>query len=81
MKRRTIATVMSLFVPGSGLWYLHRKSAAVINLALAILIPTLIGLFWTTEYIHYVLLAVAAGSAGYAHAVGTRYSVVESARR
>lgn len=72
MKRRAIATALSFFVPGLGLLYLHKRAAAVVNLLLAMVIPILAGLLWSSEYLHYVLLGIAAGSAGFAHATGTR---------
>lgn len=71
MKRRTIATILNFVLPGAGLWYLDRKKSAGVNLVLAILIPALGSMPWSGEHAHYFFLAVAAGSAGYAHAVGT----------
>ena len=71
MKQRTIATSLSFVVPGLGLFYLGKKSAGALNILLAISIPLIIGLAWTNEYLHYVFLAIATGSAGYTHATGT----------
>ncbi len=73
MKQRTIATALSFIVPGLGLVYLGKKSAGALNIFLAFAVPVVIGLAWTNEYLHYVFLAIATGSAGYAHAAGTRY--------
>lgn len=72
MKHRTIATALNFVIPGAGLWYLGLKKAGILNLLVAILIPTVIGMFWPGEHVLYVLLAVAAGSAGFAHAAGSR---------
>ena len=71
MKNRNIAATLSFFVPGSGLWYLGRRRWAIANLLAATgLLLSAGGIEAATERIHYVILAVAAGSAGLAHAVG-----------
>lgn len=72
MKRSTLATFLNFVVPGAGLWYLGHRLWCVVNLCVATAIvlgagslaPDLLG-----ERIHYVFIAVAAGSAGLAHAI------------
>jgi hypothetical protein len=70
MKRSTKASLLSLVLPGAGLWYCGLKKLAVANFLLAAAIP-LIGLStgFLLEHIHWIFLAVAAGSAGFAHAM------------
>lgn len=68
-----LVTCLNFILPGSGLLVLRRTYDAIINLIIAVLVP----LLWMltpggTESIHYAMLAVAAGSAGYAHAMATR---------
>ncbi|HIE96519.1 MAG TPA: hypothetical protein EYG03_22000 [Planctomycetes bacterium] len=67
MSRSTIAAVLSFVIPGAGLWYLGNRGGAVLNLAAAVLL-TVLGTVSQREHVHYLFLAIAAGSAGYAHA-------------
>ena len=70
MKRSTIAFLLSLVLPGAGLWYCGWRKLALANFLLAVGIP--IGGLSTgflSEHIHWVLLAIAAGSAGFAHSM------------
>lgn len=71
-KKPWVAFVLSFLLPGSGLVYLGRVKAGVLNFVLVHLF--LVGLLslqepTVLEHIHYVFLALAAASAGYAHAV------------
>lgn len=70
MKRSTKASLLSFVLPGAGLWYCGWKKSAIVNLVLAVAIP-LVGLTtdFFSEHIQWVLLAVAAGSAGIAHSM------------
>lgn len=67
MKRTTIPATLSFLVPGAGLWYLGLKVKAVINFIVGAIF-TALAVFSGHEYFHYMILAVAAGSSGYAHA-------------
>ena len=70
MTRPPVAFLLSLVVPGLGLLYLGKRAAAALNLALAVAIPLLVLWIWPSkalDFLHYVLLAIAAGSAGAAH--------------
>ena len=67
MTRSTTATLLSFVLPGAGLWYLGRHRKAVVNFVAAVL-ASIAGLLWANEHVHYVILGIAAGSAGYAHA-------------
>jgi len=69
MSRPTIAAVLSFVIPGAGLWYLGDHRRATKNFLLAVLL-TALGVSSAYEHVHYLFLAIAAGSAGYAHAVG-----------
>ncbi|MEQ9409098.1 MAG: hypothetical protein RIK87_15290 [Fuerstiella sp.] len=82
MKRRTIATALNFVVPGAGLWYLGRIRSGVLNLLVAILVPVAVGILVSSEttYSLYAVLAVAAGSAGFAHAAGTSEHRAAAAR-
>lgn len=71
-KKPWVAFLLSLAIPGVGLWYLGYWKWGAINLlvvtfvlGLLIMIPLVPGV---DEYIHYVMLALAAASAGVAHA-------------
>jgi len=82
MKSPRIATVLNFFLPGAGLLYLGAIRSAIANVAVAIGIPVL----WTvgtrdgTDFLHYIALAIAAGSAGFAHAVAGRQKNSDSSR-
>lgn len=72
MSKSRIAAVCSFLVPGSGLVYLGKWVWGVTNLALATGAVLLLSSSPTiSEHIHYVFLAIAAGSAGLAHAAAT----------
>ncbi len=68
MSRSTIAAVLSFVLPGAGLWYLNHRGRAAMNLIAAAFL-TVLGAMSQREHVHYLFLAIAAGSAGYAHAV------------
>lgn len=73
MKTSTIATALNFIVPGSGLWYCGKRMWGVANLLLAsVIVSVLVGHPVTGERIHYVMLAVAAGAAGWAHSVASQ---------
>ncbi len=73
MKKSTIAAVLNFVIPGAGLWYLGRRSWAAANvLGATALVLGITATGQLSEQIHYVILAVAAGSAGLAHAAGSR---------
>lgn len=76
MKKSTIAAVTSLVIPGAGLWYLGKRAMGMVNLLVATAVIVLLtGV--VSDQIHYVILAVAAGSAGLAHAIGSRSTTFE----
>ena len=83
MKSPRIATVLNFVLPGAGFLYLGRIWFAVANFVLAIGIPVL----WTvgtkdgTDFLHYIALAIAAGSAGFAHSVAVRQQNSNSSSR
>ena len=73
--RPAVAFLLSFLVPGLGLLYLGKRVAAGVNFSLAMIVPALLIWLWPTgamDVIHYALLAIAAGSAGAAHAAATR---------
>ncbi len=78
MTRRTIATCLNFVLPGAGLWYLEHPIMGAANLLIAIAAPV-VGLLVIPEHAHYALLAVAAGSAGFAHAFSTHKTRKEQA--
>ena len=71
MKSPALAAILNFLLPGAGLVYLGRLRAAIANFALALVGP----LAWVAliesgfETAHFVALAIAAGSAGFAHAM------------
>lgn len=67
MKRSTIAATLSFLVPGAGLWYLGEFRHAMINIVVAAVLTAII-LATGHEHLLWGVLAVAAGSSGYAHA-------------
>ncbi|HQZ66873.1 MAG TPA: hypothetical protein PLY87_17395 [Planctomycetaceae bacterium] len=73
MKRSTRAGLLSLILPGAGLWYCGRPLLGLINFVIALVSP-LIGFYagLIGEHILWMILAIAAGSAGFAHAVGSQ---------
>jgi len=68
MKPTLIAPLLSAVLPGSGLLYLGKVRRGIANLSAACA-ATFAAIMTGSEYTHYVLLAIAAGSAGYAHAI------------
>lgn len=73
MKNSIIATALNFIVPGSGLWYYGKRSWGVVNFLIAtVIVAVLAGHPLAGERIHYVILAVAAGSAGAAHSAASR---------
>jgi hypothetical protein len=68
MNSTVFAPLLSALLPGAGLWYLGEIKLALMNFLLA-LVVTACAAISGSEHIHYVFLAVATGSAGYAHAV------------
>lgn len=72
-RRPLIAGTLNFIIPGLGLLYLGCKRAALVNFVLvnALLLIFTFGLNDPTliEHVHYVFLALAALSAGYAHGV------------
>lgn len=76
MKKSTIAAVTSLVIPGAGLWYLGKRAMGMVNLLVATAIIVLLAGV-VSDQIHYVILAVAAGSAGLAHAIGSHSTAFE----
>lgn len=70
MKQSTKAALLSLIIPGAGLWYCGRRGLAVVNFLLAVAIPAIgLTMGFLAEHIQWVFLAIAAGSAGLAHAM------------
>ena len=76
MKIAWYAFVLSFVVPGAGLAYCHKWAWAAANLALVTLAVAAVVFFFpgsvVYDHIHYLIVALAAGSAGFAHAVATR---------
>ena len=72
MENQNVGAALNFFVPGSGFWYLGKHRWAIANLFVATgILLSAGGIEAVAERIHYVILAVAAGSAGLAHAVGS----------
>ena len=70
MKRSTKAAFLSLMIPGAGLWYCGRRGLAIANFLLAVAVPAIgLTMGFLAEHIQWVFLAIAAGSAGLAHAM------------
>lgn len=70
MKRSTKAAILSLIVPGAGLWYCGRRGLAITNFLVAIAVPAIgLTMGFLAEHIQWVFLAVSAASAGLAHAM------------
>lgn len=75
IKKPWVAFVCSLLVPGAGLAYLGKWLAGAVNLGVATAIVAVFLLAQpekSLDYIHYVILLLAAGSAGLAHAWASR---------
>lgn len=75
-KKPWVAFVLSLVLPGAGLCYLEKWRWGILNFVVvqAILLSMVLAPLGMEvyEYFHYVLLVLAAGSAGVAHAVATQ---------
>ncbi len=70
MKHSTKAALLSLVIPGAGLWYCRRRGLAVANFLLAVGVPIIgFSMGFLSEHIQWVFLAIASGSAGLAHAM------------
>lgn len=70
MKHSTKAALLSLIIPGAGLWYCGRRGLAVANFLFAVTVPAIgLTMGFLAEHIQWVFLAIAAGSAGLAHAM------------
>lgn len=67
MKRSTKAAAFSFAIPGAGLWYLREPRHAIVNLAVAAVLTAIVSATGH-EHLLWGLLAIAAGSSGYAHA-------------
>jgi hypothetical protein len=79
MKRSTKASLCSLILPGAGLWYLGRRKSAAINLLVALVIPAMaLSTDFLAEHAQWIFLAIAAGSAGVAHAASGSTQEFES---
>jgi hypothetical protein len=66
-----IAFALSFVFPGAGLAYIGQWRFAVVNFSLAVAIPAIVLLTMPEEIIdriHYLYLAIAAGSGAWAHA-------------
>ena len=73
MKQATTASLLSLILPGAGLWYCGWRKAAMINLLIAAAVPAVgMSAGFLSDHILWVFLAVAAGSAGLAHAMSAQ---------
>ena len=72
MKRSTKAALVSLFLPGAGLWYYGRPRLGLINFLIALICP-IVGFYagLIGEHILWMFLAIAAGSAGFSHAMAS----------
>lgn len=70
MKRSTKAALLSLIIPGAGLWYCGRRGLAITNFLLAVAVPAIgLTMGFLAEHIQWVFLAISAASAGLAHAI------------
>ena len=72
-----LATALSVILPGAGLGYVGKWTAAALNFAAAVALPLLALLFGSKEigeHIHYLILAIAAGSGGWAHATAVGHN-------
>jgi len=75
MKEPWKAFVLSFVLPGAGLAYLGKWSWAVVNFCIATVVLMVV-MFVQSEtafdYLHYLILIIAAGSGGWAHACAVR---------
>jgi TM2 domain-containing membrane protein YozV len=75
MKKSTIAALMSLVIPGAGLFYCGRVRSGLVNIVVALVVPLVV--VWAGfpgEHVLWLILAIAAGSAGLAHATALKLS-------
>lgn len=75
MRKSTIAALMSLLIPGAGLLYCGRMRLALVNMDLGLMLP--LAVVWAgfpSEHVLWLILAIAAGSAGFAHATAQKLS-------
>lgn len=73
MKPTVVAPILNAVLPRAGLWYLGEPTRAVVNFLLAVVVTAAAAVSgW--EHVHYIFLAIVAGSAGYAHAVARAVS-------
>lgn len=80
MKSPRVAAILSFIVPGAGLWYVGRHTWGALNLVAAVVVPVVLAYAageWFSQYINYILLGIAAASAGLAHAVAQQAAVVK----
>lgn len=72
-RRPLAAGILSLMLPGLGLFYLGYRRAAILNFLLVN--AAILMMLWmdphVVEHVHYLFLGLAALSAGYAHGVAT----------
>ena len=75
MKSPLLAFLLSFFFPGLGLVYTGHRWQGVVNLLIALAVPPILIWLWpdsVLEFLHYVMLAIAAGSGGLAHAAALK---------
>lgn len=73
MRKSTIAALMSLVIPGSGLFYCGRVRLALVNIVIALVVPLVaVWAGFPGEHVLWLILALAAGSAGFAHATAEK---------
>jgi TM2 domain-containing membrane protein YozV len=79
MRKSTIAALMSVVIPGAGLFYCGRVRSALANLVIALAVPLVaVWAGFPGEHVLWLILAIAAGSAGFAHAAAEKsFSVSE----
>ena len=71
MKSPALAAVLNFILPGAGMLYLGKPLSAAANFLVALVAPFAWAAFVENglETVHFVALGIAAGSAGFAHAV------------
>ncbi len=73
MRKSTIAALMSVVIPGAGLVYCGRVRLALVNLVMALVVPLVaVWAGFPGEHVLWLVLAIAAGSAGFAHATAEK---------
>jgi hypothetical protein len=71
MSHPQTAFLLNFIIPGVGLAYLGKKSVAMVNFGIAVILPLAACWFWpetSSNWVRYLILAIAAGSGGFAHA-------------